>query len=102
MKKGYYIQAYGIVPSFKAGLHFGKVTAVEIGDVKRDIAYHGDTVNTAARIQSMCNEYGKTLLVSEYFLSKITLPKKYRVQSLGEIILRGKANPVGIASVECL
>ncbi len=101
-KKAYYNQTYGIVPSFKAGLHFGKVTAVEIGDIKRDIAYHGDTVNTAARIQSMCNEYGKTLLVSEYFLSNITLPKKYRVQSLGEIILKGKANPIGIASVECL
>jgi adenylate cyclase len=99
-KKDYYNQTYGIVPSFKAGLHFGKVTAVEIGDVKRDIAYHGDTVNTAARIQHMCNEYGKTLLVSEYFLSRITLSKNYSVQSLGEIILKGKANPVGIASVE--
>ncbi len=43
----------------------GKVTAVEIGDIKRDIAYHVDTLNTAARIQSVCNEYNKDFLVSE-------------------------------------
>lgn len=57
----YYLKAYGTIPVFKAGLHMGKVTAVEIGETKRDIAYHGDTLNTAARIQSKCNEYGKML-----------------------------------------
>jgi adenylate cyclase len=39
----YYNGRYGEIPQFKAGLHMGKVTAVEVGDIKRDIAYHGDT-----------------------------------------------------------
>jgi adenylate cyclase len=34
----------------------GKVTAVEVGEIKRDIAYHGDTLNITARIQSICNK----------------------------------------------
>src|SRR5205085_10996925 len=46
----YYRTTYDLLPDFKASLHTGPVTAVEIGEVKRDIAYHGDTVNTAARI----------------------------------------------------
>src|SRR5690606_14690721 len=60
----YYIKKYDLVPCFKAGLHLGKVTAVEIGEIKRDIAYHGDTLNTAARIQGMCNQYDKKILIS--------------------------------------
>ena len=99
-RKAYYLKNYGQVPEFKAGLHIGKVTAVEIGDIKRDIAYHGDTLNTTARIQSVCNEYGKKFLVSEYLLTKIALPAAYSSRSLGNILLKGKAAPVGIASVE--
>ncbi len=34
----YYQNKYGLVPKFKAGVNGGKVTATEIGDVKRDIA----------------------------------------------------------------
>ena len=63
-KATYYQSTYGVLPHFKAGIQSGKVTAVEIGDVKRDIAYHGDTLNTAARIQSLCNQYQKPVLVS--------------------------------------
>ncbi|MEJ0056119.1 MAG: adenylate/guanylate cyclase domain-containing protein [Bacteroidota bacterium] len=61
MRADYYLAHYGLLPDFKAGLHTGMVTAVEIGELKRDIAYHGDTLNTAARIQSICNEYGRSL-----------------------------------------
>ena len=42
----YYLEKYGIIPKFKAGLHQGIVTTVEVGDVKRDLAYHGDTIGT--------------------------------------------------------
>src|SRR4030095_9113636 len=67
----YYTKHYGVLPHFKAGLHLGEVTAVEIGEIKRDIAYHGDTLNTAARIRSVCNDFDKKLLASESLLEKI-------------------------------
>ena len=80
----------------------GKVTAVEIGDIKRDIAYHGDTLNTAARIQSVCNEYNKDFLISEYLLDKINLNHNFKTERLGMILLKGKASKVGIASVDSI
>lgn len=95
----YYLTNYGLVPEFKAGLHSGMVTAVEIGELKRDIAYHGDTLNTAARIQSVCNEYEKSFIVSQYLIDKAGLPSGVFAESLGEIILRGKAEKVGLVSV---
>jgi adenylate cyclase len=101
-KTAYYIKNYGQVPHFKAGLHMGKVTAVEIGEIKRDIAYHGDTLNTAARIQSMCNEYGKKLLVSSFFVEQSKIDSQFSITSLGNILLKGKTSTVGIVSIEML
>ena len=80
----------------------GKVTAVEIGEIKRDIAYHGDTLNTAARIQSMCNEYGKKLLVSSFFVEQSKIDSQFSITSLGNILLKGKTSTVGIVSIEML
>jgi adenylate cyclase len=66
-----YRKQYERIPEFKAGLHIGKVTAVEVGDIKRDIAYLGDTLNTASRIQGICNDYEKK------FLSSVSALKEY-------------------------
>ena len=64
-KKDYYQQKYGVVPEFKAGLHLGKVTVAEVGEIKKELAFHGDAINTAARIQSKCNQLQKRMLVSD-------------------------------------
>lgn len=96
-----YRQRYGIVPQFKAGVHVGQVTAVEVGDIKREIAYHGDTINTAARIQGKSNEFGHLLLVSQEMimlcgdLGTIGM----RSEALGGILLRGKKRRVAIHAV---
>jgi len=50
-----YFKNFGVRPEFKAGLHFGKVISAQIGDLKREIAYNGDVLNTASRIQNECN-----------------------------------------------
>ena len=90
---------YGILPEFKAGVHMGKVTAVEIGEIKKDIAYHGDTMNTSARIQSVCNEYNSNLLASEYLVKQLESTHKMKTESLGMILLKGKTEKIGIVNV---
>ncbi|WP_057940282.1 adenylate/guanylate cyclase domain-containing protein [Algoriphagus resistens] len=97
---GYYRSNYGRLPEFKAGIHMGMVTAVEIGEIKRDIAYHGDTLNTAARIQGVCNDYKKELIISGYLLSKVGPHPSMDVEMLGMILLRGKTKKIGIMSVD--
>jgi adenylate cyclase len=98
-KTEYYQSTYGLLPVFKAGLHVGKVTAVEIGEVKKDIAYHGDTLNTAARIQSVCNEYERDFLVSEYLVGKLGPHTGLKFEHLGMVLLKGKSAQVGVVSV---
>lgn len=53
-----YQRAYGVVPSFKAGAHGGAVTTVLVGTQHRELVYHGDVLNTTARIQAQCNALG--------------------------------------------
>ena len=96
----YYMANYGILPEFKAGLHAGLVTVVEIGDLKRDIAYHGDTLNTASRIQSVCSEYGKSFLVSQELIDKMGVPANVSSVLLGAVQLKGKNETVKLASLE--
>ncbi len=89
-KKDIYLKKYGVYPEFKAGLHFGKVITGEMGEIKKDIVYHGDTVNTSARIQAECNSYNKKLLISQDLLDILELDGKYKSESMGHIKLRGK------------
>ena len=101
-KTEYYLKNYDLLPEFKAGIHGGRVTAVEIGEVKRDIAYHGDTLNTAARIRSVCNEYHKDFLASEYIFTKVKPDQSIKTEPLGMIQLKGKMAKVGIVSLESI
>ncbi len=99
-RSAYYLDLYELVPEFKAGVHGGIVTAVEIGDIKRDIAYHGDVLNTAARIQGLCNEYGQSLLLSQELLSSIDLPQSLQAVRLESVILKGKVREVEIVGIQ--
>ena len=98
-KKAYYSSTYGVLPYFKAGVHVGKVVTVEIGEIKKDIAYHGDVLNTASRIQGVCNELQKDLLISEVLLEKLKPNHLMDVEFLNKIMLRGKSEKVDLVSI---
>lgn len=99
-KKELYLKKYGVYPEFKAGLHIGKVIVGEMGDVKKDLVYHGDTMNTTARIQSECNAAGKIFLASGEIIGKLDLDGRYKTESIGFIKLRGKENELELFSIE--
>ncbi len=98
--KEYYLKNFGEVPQFKGGMDMGIVTLAEIGDIKRDIAYHGDVLNTAARIQGLCKSKNKKLLISGHLKDKITLLDDFSLISLGTEILRGKSEETSIYAIE--
>lgn len=94
-----YLSKYTLAPTFKAGLHFGMVTTGEIGLLKKDIVFTGDTLNTTARIQSLCNRYEVELLVSEVFLNAIESKDHYTLKSLGKVQLRGRDQEIELFTV---
>ncbi|MCF0052670.1 adenylate/guanylate cyclase domain-containing protein [Dyadobacter sp. LJ53] len=94
-----YNSNFGILPAFKAGLHFGMVTAGEIGSLKKEIVFTGDVLNTSARIQGLCNHFNADLLVSDDLVKILQLPAKYEIKSVGENLLKGRNKKIEIFSI---
>ena len=93
-----YEEQYQCQPHFKAGMHAGIVTVTEVGKYKKEIAYHGDTINTAARIQGQCNAFESELLISEELKNQLDA-SAYTYKALGEVPLKGKKKGVRVYSV---
>jgi class 3 adenylate cyclase len=95
-----YRQEFGMVPSFRAGLHAGYVVISECGSSRRQLAYFGDTVNVTARLQEHCKEVGRNLLVSSDLLRHMKLKPVFAAEALGEVRLRGRAAAIEVFAVE--
>jgi adenylate cyclase len=94
-----YLKTFGVKPEFKAGMHFGKVVSAQIGDLKREIVYNGDVLNTAARIQSECNKYQKDCLLSGALVKRLQQVNGYKWEKIDVVTLRGKETEVELFSV---
>ena len=95
-KAEYYSKKYSVVPDFKAGLHGGILMLAEVGIVKKELAYHGDVINTSARIQGECNKYNVPILISEELLKDLKIDNNFSSKSLGTVRLKGKHKEVNI------
>lgn len=96
----YYLDTYGFVPEFKAGINGGKIMVAEVGYLKRSIAYHGDAINTAARIQGQCNHFEKDILLSEKVVKDILKSNQADFIEIENIQLKGKKEKVKLFSID--
>ena len=98
-RKEHYQDTYGVIPRFKAGMSSGMATVAEVGELKTEIAYHGDVLNATARIQGYCNELGEELLITESLARKVGLNEEYEFVPKGTFELRGRQELVEISAV---
>lgn len=98
-RSSYYTSHFGLQPEFKAGVHCGEVTTGEIGALKKEIIFTGDTLNATARIQSLCNTYGVDILISEDLVKDLPSSSVVQFKSMGKSELRGKAKQVELFTI---
>ena len=98
-KKPYFLKTYDAVPFFRASVHEGSVIMSTVGEIKTEIVYHGDVLNTAARIQSICKNYHSDLLISEKFFKNINDNKLYKFKCFNNVELIGKDEKMKIYDV---
>ena len=55
---------FGVVPSFRMGVHGGEVVVSEQGDTKRAIGIYGSTINIAARMEEAAKAHNVTCVIS--------------------------------------
>lgn len=100
-RKECYEKRYGFFPQFKAGVHSGKVITGEVGELKTEIVFHGDTVNTASRIRSACSIYHRDILISEDLHKELKnqMLGQFTTEFIGYIKLKGKEQEIGLYSI---
>jgi adenylate cyclase len=101
MLAGAYLRDFARRANFRAALHCGPVVIGELGVVKMEIAFLGDTMNTAARIQQACRDTGCRVLASAALVARIAaLPPGITKRSLGAMPLRGKATELELYALD--
>ncbi|GEP58723.1 adenylate/guanylate cyclase domain-containing protein [Reyranella soli] len=94
-----YLRRFGVVPEFRAGMHCGEIVAGQIGDVRAELAYVGDTLNVAARLLEATKKVGRDVLVSGDLLTRTTLPPGVVAEPLPTLSVRGREAALGIAAL---
>jgi class 3 adenylate cyclase len=91
------------LPLIKAGIgmHTGPLIMGITGDEHRlDAATISDTVNTAARIESLTKHYQSGVLLSSSTFYHLPDTGKFHFRNLGQVLLKGKSNQLNI--IECI
>lgn len=85
-----FLRDFGTVPRLRAALHAGEVVTGEVGGTRRSIVFHGDVLNTTARIEDLTRELGRPYLVSADALARMEGAPAFALEDLGTHALRGR------------
>ncbi|MBB3700087.1 adenylate/guanylate cyclase domain-containing protein [Flammeovirga yaeyamensis] len=64
----YFLNKYGIAPQFKMALHSGKVMTTTIGQLKKELCFHGEAINVTSKIQQYCDLFHSEIVVTKQLL----------------------------------
>ena len=98
-KRAEFLDKFGVEPKYRAGIHGGTVMAGELGDIKREIVFIGDVMNTAARLEEFAKKHDKRLIVSGAVIDNVELPDGFDAVYLSDHQPRGKEETVQLYEV---
>ncbi|MEX2147987.1 MAG: adenylate/guanylate cyclase domain-containing protein [Candidatus Rokuibacteriota bacterium] len=90
---------FGVAPRVRGALHAGAVVSGEVGKSKREIVFHGDVMNTTARLEQLTRDLDRAFLVSGEALARTGDRDGYLLEDLGARPVRGRAAPVLVYAV---
>jgi adenylate cyclase len=94
-----WLRTYGQVPRLRAALHGGSIITAEIGIDHHKITYFGDTINTTARLESLCKTLNRSVLISTDLAQRIKFPETVSAEELGYHAVKGRGQSLGVISL---
>jgi adenylate cyclase len=92
---------FGTAPQIRGSLHFGPVIVGEIGDVKRAIAFNGDVMNTAARLEQLSQDVDGGFLASRAAMERLAGAPPCVICEVGRLPIRGRADGIDVVALQC-
>jgi adenylate cyclase len=98
-KREKYLKRYGVIPRFVSSLHCGQVVIGQLGDVKSQIVYLGDTIQELGQIEKEFKRVDMDLpiLISERLLDKLQIPRLFESKKLGSFT--SSAEEMGVFTI---
>ena len=90
---------YGQVPKLRAALHGGEIITAEVGVDHHKISYFGDTVNTTARLETLCRSLNRPVLISAELARRVKFPDEISCEDLGTHAVRGRGQALGVIAL---
>lgn len=95
-----YRDVFGSAPKLRIAIHCGPLAAGEIGDWKKEIALLGDTMNTAARIESAARDLSVVTAVSDDMVRLLPDHARATLTLLPGYTANGKRAPLTLWGVK--
>lgn len=89
-RSAFYRGEYGLEARIRIALHCGTVAAGEIGDWKKEVAFLGDVMNTAARIENAARDYGVGTVLSDDLVQHLPTDARRALERLPNYTAAGK------------
>ena len=90
-----YERRFGVAPTFRIGIHGGKVVVSEQGDTRRSIGIYGDTINIAARMEDAAKTYSVACVISGDVARTLDSGNN-RLLPIGTETIKGISTPIDI------
>jgi adenylate cyclase len=101
LKREKYLESYGLVPHFTAGVSYGNIVVGELGEVKSQICFFGKVMTETPALEKACKKYDTDIIISEALLKLVELPIIFTAKKEGEIEFPGlESAPVTAFSIK--
>ncbi|HTV46644.1 MAG TPA: adenylate/guanylate cyclase domain-containing protein [Stellaceae bacterium] len=97
---GRYLAQFGVVPSFRIGVHGGDVVVSEQGDTKRSIGIYGSTINIASHLEEAAKAHGVACAISGDVATALA-DREMRLHWLGYERIKGIAAEIPVFEYRC-
>jgi adenylate cyclase len=98
-KREKYLKKYGFIPRFITSMHCGEVVIGQLGDVKSQIVYMGDTIHEIGQIEKEFKhaDLEAPVLISDTLLEHLKVPALFEVKKIGT--LQGMKQQINVFSL---